>query len=144
MSRIDHQNMNVSGLLCMAIIFAALTASVAQAATYAWEDIDRPFKQTFRFSTAKTATVRVTIPEAVLNASDRLTIFYRIEPTSARLRPYLLVNSRREAFYFLRRFNGTVNIRRDHLVVGVNELRFDDQTSTGNLIFIYELRYVNP
>jgi hypothetical protein len=144
MSRIHHQNMKVSGLLGLMILFGSLLAGAAWAGTYVWEDIRTPFKQTLRFSTAETATVQVTIPEAVLTASERVTIFFNIDPTRPRLRPYLLVNDNRAAFYFLGWSNGTVDIRSKHLVAGVNELRFGDQTATGDLIFIYELRYVKP
>jgi hypothetical protein len=144
MSWIRQKNISVPVLLCMATLLATLSAGVVSAGTYAWEDIRTPFKQTFRFSTAETATVQVTIPETVLGASDRVTIFYNIDWTSPRLRPYLLVNGNRQAFYFLGRFNGTVTIRSEHLVAGVNALRFADQTATGDLIFIYELRYVRP
>ncbi len=144
MFRIYQKNIHVSDLLCMVIIIATLPASVACAETYDWEDIRTPFKQTFRFSTANTATVRVTIPETVLTVSDRVRIFCNIQATSPRVRPYLLVNNHREAFYFLGRVSGTINIRADHLVAGVNELRFADQTATGDLIFIFELRYVRP
>ena len=113
------------------------------AGTYVWEDFTVPFKQTIRFSTAETAIVRVTIPAGVTTASDRVPIICRIEQNSPWLRPYMIVNNNRAAFYYLGE-NGVVSIRSEHLKAGPNEFLFGDQTTTGDLIFIYELRFHSP
>lgn len=64
----------------------------------------------------------------------------QMEKNSPRLRPYLMVNNDRRALYYLGG-NGVISIRSDHLKVGENEFLFGDQTSSGDLIFIHELRF---
>ena len=66
-----------------------------------------------------------------------------MEKNSPRLRPYLIVNNNHAAFYYLGG-NGVVNLKTDHLVEGENELIFGDQTSSGDLIFVYEMRLDLP
>lgn len=128
--------------LCLPVVIGSLSATVSYAKTYAWEDYSEPFKQTFRFSTTETAVVRVTLPAAFLSASDRIPLFCRMDETSPALRPYLIVNNNRAAFYYLGG-NGIVNIRSAHLKAGVNELSFGDQTTTGDLIFISEMHFTH-
>ena len=134
---------NLMGCLWVVALIGSTSAVVSHAATLDWEDFGVPFKQTFSFSTAETVIVRVTIPAEVLSGSERVSIFCRIDKNSPRLRPYLMVKNKRGAFYYLGG-NGVVNIRSEHLKAGVNELLFGDQTTTGDLIFVYELRLHNP
>jgi hypothetical protein len=122
-------------------LFAPLTISLAE--TYVWDDISVPLKQTFRFSTAESAIVHITMPAEVLTQPDRIHFFFRIDEYKPSLRPYLMVNGNRDAFYYLGG-NGMVKIRSDHLKAGKNELRFGDQTSTGDAIFVHEIRYQAP
>lgn len=134
---------NLMGCLWMVALMVSTSAVVSHAATLNWEDFRVPFKQTFSFSTAETVSVRVTLPAEVLTRSEHVSIFCRIDKNSPRLRPYLMVNNNRNAFHYLRG-NGVVNIRSEHLKAGLNELLFGDQTTTGDLIFVYELRLHNP
>ncbi len=129
--------------LSLAVLIGTLSATVVCAESYVWEDYRVPFKQTFRFSTAETALVRVTLPADVLSASDRLQMHCQIDKTSPWVRPYLMVNNNRNARYYLGG-NGRVSIRTDHLKAGENELVFRDQTTTGDLIFVYALQFQIP
>lgn len=131
------------GCLWVVVLMGSTSAVVSHAATLDWGDFRVPFKQTFSFSTAETVIVQVTIPAEVLTGSEWVSIFCRIDKNSPRLRPYLIVNNNRNAFHYLGG-NGVVNIRSEHLQAGVNELLFGDQTTTGDLIFVYELRFHNP
>ena len=134
---------NLMWRLWMVVLIVTASVVVSHAGTYVWEDFTVPFKQTIRFSTAATAIVRVTIPAGVTTASDRVPIICRIEQNSPWLRPYMIVNNNRAAFYYLGE-NGIVSIRSEHLKAGPNEFLFGDQTTTGDLIFIYELRFHSP
>ena len=129
-------------MVCVLIIavISALFSGFAHAGNYTWDDYRLPFKQTFRFSTAASALVRVTLPDGVVDASARIPMICRMEKNSPRLRPYLIVNNDRRALYYLGG-NTLISIRSDHLKVGENEFLFGDQTSSGDLIFIYELRF---
>jgi hypothetical protein len=124
-----------------ALCLTVLTAADAHGETFTWEDIKEPFNQTFRFSRAEAAVVQVSIPSDVLAASGRVSIFLDIDKNRPRLRPYMIVNNNRDAFYYLGG-NGIVNIQSGHLTVGVNELLFRDMTITGDLIFVYEMRLI--
>lgn len=129
--------------LGISFFISPLWISISLAETHGWDDISVPFKQTIRFSTAEPAVVHITIPAEILTKSDRVAFFFRIEDHKPSLRPYVVVNGNREAFYYLGG-NGIVKIRSDHLKTGKNELRFGDQTSTGDVIFIREIRYQAP
>ena len=129
--------------MLMAVMVTICLTGVGRAETYRWEDVSQPFKQTFRFSTAATAVIRVSIPARVLAESGRISLVCRMEKNSPRLRPYLIVNKKRAAFYYLGG-NGVVNLKAEHLVAGENELMFGDQTSTGDLIFVYDMRFHLP
>jgi len=137
MRRIDTHTSHMLAALCLMVV----TAADAHAETFTWEDIKEPFNQTFRFSRAEAAVVQVSIPRDVLASSGRVSIFLNIDKNRPRLRPYMIVNNNREALYYLGG-NGIVNIRSGHLKAGVNELHFRDQTITGDLIFVYEMRLI--
>ena len=141
MHRILTHTNHMLGALCLMASTVTVFTTVAFGETYTWEDIKVPFKQTFRFSINETPVVRVKIPHNILASSGRVSIFLDIEKTSGRLRPYMIVNNNRRALYYLGG-NGIVNIRPDHLNEGENEFLFGDQTLTGDLIFIYEMRLV--
>ena len=130
-------------LLGIWFFISPLWISTSLAETLDWDDISVPFKQTIRFSTAQSAVVHITIPEEILTKSDRVAFFFRIEDHKPSLRPYVVVNGNRAALYYLGG-NGIVRIRSDHLKTGKNELRFGDQTTTGDDIFIREIRYEAP
>jgi hypothetical protein len=98
---------------------------------------------TVRFSTKESAIVRVTMPSDILSASDRIPIFCRIDEYNPRLIPYMIVNGNRKAFYYVGG-DGIVNIRSDHLRPGKNELLFSEQSTTGVIIFIHEMRHLQP
>jgi hypothetical protein len=123
--------------------FSSIPVSASHAETHIWKDLAVPFKQTFRFSTTESAVVRFTVPSDMITASNRIPIFCRIDEYNPRLVPYLIVNGNRKAFYYLVG-NGTVNIRSEHLRPGQNELLFSEQSSTGDVIFIHEIRHLQP
>lgn len=131
------------GCLLLVVLIGTFTATIAQAESYVWEDYWVPFKRTFSFSTAEKAVVRVTIPADVVSASDRLQMVCEIDKNNPRLRPYLIVNNNRSALYYLGDI-GLVGIRSNHLKAGENELLFGDQTTTGDLIFVYTLQFHLP
>ena len=130
-------------VLCLISFICPISASISHAETYIWDDITAPFKQTFRFSTTESAIVRVTMPPDILTASDRIPLFCRIDDYNPRLTPYIIVNGNRKAFYYLGG-DGIVNIRSDHLRPGQNELLFSEQSTTGDILFIHEMRHLQP
>lgn len=139
---LTHTN-HMLGALCLMALTVTLSTTVVYGETYTWEDVTVPFKQTLRFSVNETSVVRVKIPHSILAKADRISIFHDIFDKNPRLRPYLMVNSNHNAIYHLGG-NGIVNIRSAHLAEGMNELQYGDRTTTGDLIFVYELRLVDP
>ena len=140
-----HQFTFISTLCFLGISFLISPPwiSISLAETHVWDDISVPFKQTLRFSSTESAVVHVTIPGEILSKSDQIAFFIRIDEYKSSLSPYLIVNGNRDAFYYLGG-NGIVKIRSGHLKTGKNELRFGDQTSTGDVIFVREIRYQAP
>jgi hypothetical protein len=130
-------------LLCIISFISSMSVSVSFAETYMWEDLAVPFKQTFRFSATEFAEVHVTIPSDMLTASSRIPIFMRLVDYNPSRNPYMIVNGNRKAFYYLGG-NGIVNILSKHLRTGENELLFSEQSTTGDTIFIYEMRHLQP
>ena len=68
----------ISTLSLVGVLFliSPLWVSTSKADTLVWDDMSVPFKQTFRFSTAETAIVHITIPAEVLTQSGRAHFFY--------------------------------------------------------------------
>jgi len=131
-------------MVWVVVVFSmTVSMGIADAQTHVWADVAVPFNQTLRFSTTHTARIRVSIGEEMLAASDRLKLVYDLEKTTPWTHPYLIVNDNRSAFYYLGE-GGVVHIRAAHLRSGENSLCFADQSTTGDTVFIYEMRIQLP
>ena len=130
-------------LLSIFFCISPVLVSICFAETYVWDDLTVPFTQTFRFSSTRSSIVQITISPEILTKSDRVHIFCRIANKKPSLRPYMVVNGNRAAFYYLGG-NGIVRIKSDHLKIGKNELLFSEQSTTGDVIFIHEMQYQQP